>query len=64
MTLPRCDCGAPAMAWRPGTEPPRCPDLFDAPLTPGDLPAAWCFDHWPFRQQATSNPLMNGGTNG
>lgn len=50
--LPRCACGAPAMAFRPGTEPlreggsalPR-----DILLDAGEPASAWCFRCWGWR---------------
>lgn len=50
--LPRCACGAEAMAFQPGTEPERDPDLLSFPAGDpkladrGDPPAAWCEQCW------------------
>ncbi len=63
MTLPGCsECGAPAVAFDPGTEPQTSPIGGGITIDPGKSGDAWCFEHWPFRNEARFNQFINGGT--
>lgn len=58
--LPHCACGAPATAFRPGTEPWRegMSETRDILLDAGEPSSAWCFQCWGWR--FAEMPLLAG----
>lgn len=54
-----CACGAPAIAFKPGTAPDRVAiGAAVVAVSDGERGECWCFQCWPYRHQAAWNRAM------